>query len=101
MHIPTPVQRILPLPCKRVALADASGSAQSLTSKLPGERLDRGASALREASHLVRVKKTEVVDHNELAYHAAASRIVEGIRELIVPFSQEAEDTEVPLVVSW
>ncbi|MBI2222410.1 MAG: hypothetical protein HYU53_14535 [Acidobacteria bacterium] len=47
------------------------------------------------------MKKTEVADHNELAYHAAASRIVEGIRELIVPFSQEAEDTEVPLVVSW
>src|SRR3984893_8363487 len=72
----------------------------TLTCELPGERLDRGASALREAFELARLKESVGVNCRELDNHTAAARVVECARELVVPGSQEAEHIQVPVVVT-
>jgi hypothetical protein len=65
-----------------------------------GERLDSGASALREAFELVGRKEPVGVNCRELDDHPAASRIVKRTRELLVTGLQKAEHIQVPAVVT-
>src|SRR5712692_9208780 len=81
------------------AVGGTTGFAKLMCDHL-GERLDGSASALREAFEFVGLKEPVRANSSELDDHTAASRVVECMRELVVPGLQEAEHIQVPVVVT-